>query len=441
QIDRYETVDQSSRANDLVASVGRMQVTSAAPGDDHPDSAGLVSAPRDTLPTDGTPVAAAHERPNDRDFFRFTAAAGSQLVIAVDGQPWAEVDTTLELFAPNGTRLAFNDDFGSSARSRVGPVTAPVAGIYLVVVGESRLFGSGAYVVRAFVEAGRPDLAVSLSTPVPSSVPQSSRLRTTVTVDNTGAARVLPGARVDLYLSRDSQVTTADVACGGFELPEVPPAGTVRFAVELAADRFEISPGTWFAGAVADAAGTVPELDRSNNAAVSPAVTVVAAEDDHPGRAVLAREPGDRLLADGGPVVGRIERVGDVDFFRFPVTFGHDYSVTLRPGTLFQGSLSVYEDDETNGRGDLRSEASSEPLTVVFHADADTVAFARVSPLDARDTGDYTVELRLESDGTVDELPNRTTDSPPVLPLVELRSAVIGIHADVDLFRVDLTGG
>ncbi len=441
QVDRYETVDQSDRTNDVVSSAGRMQVTSAAPGDDHPDSPGLVSAPRDSLPTDGTPVAATHERPNDRDFFRFSAAAGSQLVISVDGQPWAGVDTTLELLAPNGARLAFNDDFGSSARSRVGPVTAPAAGTYLVAVGESQLFGSGPYVVRAFVEAGRPDLAVSLSAPVPASVPQSSRLRTTVTVDNLGAARVLPGARVDLYLSRDSLVTTADVARGGFELPEVPAAGTVRFAVELAADRFEVSPGTWFAGAIADAAGTVPETNRANNAAVSPAVTVVAAEDDHPGRAALALEPGDRLLADGGPVAGRIERAGDVDFFRFPVTFGRDYSVTLRPGTLFQGVLTVYEDDETNGKGDLRSEASSEPLTVVFHADADTVAFVRVAPLDAVDTGSYTVELKLESDGTVDDLPNLIGDSPPLLPLVELRSAVIGIHADVDLFRVELADG
>ncbi len=60
---------------------------------------------------------------NDFDFFKFTASAGDVLTVAT-ATPTGPLDTVIQLFAPDGTLLAVNDDF-SGLDSRIAyPVTA-----------------------------------------------------------------------------------------------------------------------------------------------------------------------------------------------------------------------------------------------------------------------------------------------------------------------------
>ncbi|MBI3891854.1 MAG: pre-peptidase C-terminal domain-containing protein [Candidatus Wallbacteria bacterium] len=441
RLDPYEQVDQLSRTNDVLAAPARIGVTTQpASVDDHPDLPELTAAPRDALPTDGTPVAAQHERPRDVDFFQFSAKTGDQLLAAVFGQPGSSVDTTLELLGPDGRRLAYDDSFGDATQSRVGPVTAPVSGTYRIAVRESQTFGRGAYVVRVWAQAGRPELAVTLSAPDPASVEQGTRVRTTMTVTNLGRAIALAGVKARLYASQDTNVTTADTLLAQLELPDLAAGASVGRPLELLLDRYEVPPGPYTLGAILDTSALPQAGNGTSVTTAAPGrVTVLAAEDDHPGKAALVRNPADDLGSGGFPIVGRIERAGDEDFFRFDVQNGGDYLVETRPGTLALRRCAVFIDSEQNRVNEDDAGGEAAPTRIAFHADHDGVAFVRVAARDPLDTGTYAAVVTRLPEGSLDDYPDTADSGAPNVPLQNTQTGLIGQPGDKDVVQLRLT--
>ncbi|MBI4867048.1 MAG: pre-peptidase C-terminal domain-containing protein [Candidatus Wallbacteria bacterium] len=112
--------------------------------DDHPNAAELTQAPRDALVAGGASIAGEVETTGDVDFFFFDAKSTESYTLEV--QLGTMRDSFMTLFDRDGsTVLAANDDFGSSAASRIGDFQPTVGGTYFVRVRHFSRAGTGAY--------------------------------------------------------------------------------------------------------------------------------------------------------------------------------------------------------------------------------------------------------------------------------------------------------
>ena len=90
---------------------------------------------------------------DDIDEWSFHADGGEQIAIAAT-RTRGDLDTVIALYAPNGRRIAFNDDCGASRNSCLA-TTLPARGRYTILV--------GSYQARS---VGQYRLAISLEEPV-----------------------------------------------------------------------------------------------------------------------------------------------------------------------------------------------------------------------------------------------------------------------------------
>ncbi|WP_437581624.1 CARDB domain-containing protein [Sorangium sp. So ce887] len=107
----------------------------------------------------------------------------------------------------------------------------------------------------------QPDLIASVVSGPPS-VPPGSLFDTSITVCNQGTAPSY-GASVEVRLSPDATITTADVIAGGAWLPSLDVGQCESLVVPTDA---YVPVGTYTLGAIVDAYNGVPELLESNNA-------------------------------------------------------------------------------------------------------------------------------------------------------------------------------
>lgn len=94
---------------------------------------------------------------------------------------------------------------------------------------------------------------------------------TTWAIGNTGSSNSGPFA-VRYYLSRDSLITTADLALGGGDVTGLPAGSAVSFPAPEWPIPDTVSWGNWYVGLLLDAMGTVPETDEGNNYLSAPLV-------------------------------------------------------------------------------------------------------------------------------------------------------------------------
>ncbi len=135
------------------------------------------------------------------EFYAFTATAGAQIVLDIDG---AAFDSTLRLLGPDGAELAINDDSnpdgGERTDSRI-TFTAKVAGLYYVEVG-AWASGSGDTLETAAPPAGQTytlHVGVSSHAVVPATELGSS-------IDGgAGDDRITTGAGRDILFGGDGQ--------------------------------------------------------------------------------------------------------------------------------------------------------------------------------------------------------------------------------------------
>lgn len=101
------------------------------------------------------------ERPDDRDFFRFSAKKGQAFDIRVLArQLRTPVDSVLTVHAANGRQLAANDDAGSP--DSIIRWTAPNDGEYLIGIRDQLGAGGPEYVYRIEIAPVQPKLRLSL---------------------------------------------------------------------------------------------------------------------------------------------------------------------------------------------------------------------------------------------------------------------------------------
>jgi subtilase family serine protease len=114
-----------------------------------------------------------------------------------------------------------------------------------------------------------PDLVVSSVSGSPSVIPGGS-FAATVTVCNQGTAPS-PGAEVDVYLSADATITTADFDAGSAFVSFLNAGQCTTVTVNGSAG---VPPGAYTLGAIVDPQNWVPELIESNNATAGTAIGV-----------------------------------------------------------------------------------------------------------------------------------------------------------------------
>jgi hypothetical protein len=84
----------------------------------------------------------------------FEGSAGDEISISAEALEATQMDTFLEVFDPNGTRLAGDDDGGDGSNALIEALVLPLDGVYTVEV--SSLAGEGDYVLRLFLTIVAP---------------------------------------------------------------------------------------------------------------------------------------------------------------------------------------------------------------------------------------------------------------------------------------------
>lgn len=79
----------------------------------------------------------------------FEGSAGDEVSISAEAFDNTQMDTYLEVYDPNGARLATNDDGGDGANALIEALELPVDGVYTIEV--NSLNGEGDYTLRLFL--------------------------------------------------------------------------------------------------------------------------------------------------------------------------------------------------------------------------------------------------------------------------------------------------
>ncbi len=136
---------------------------------------------------------------------------------------------------------------------------------------------SNTITIKANEVSGKPDLIVT-SVQVPSSASPGDKVNAVVKVKNQGKADT-GTFKTGYYLSSNSNITTSDNRISECRFTNTPgrtagTTGTCDFDVTLPSD---LSPGTYYFGAIADDSNEVEESDEDNNSSRnSPKITITA---------------------------------------------------------------------------------------------------------------------------------------------------------------------
>jgi subtilase family serine protease len=128
----------------------------------------------------------------------------------------------------------------------------------------------------AISSAPKPDLVVTV-VDSPSAGAAGGAIAITSTVKNIGTAGPGAASYVRLYLASDQTITTADLYLGQRYVSSSLAPGTSSSGTTSVTIPATVTPGTYFAGAIADATGLVTESNENNNAMCDTASIVITA--------------------------------------------------------------------------------------------------------------------------------------------------------------------
>lgn len=156
----------------LVSNTFPFAVDTLAEAGDHEPNDSTEAAQRVDLPVI---VNGRIDRPDDRDVFAFEGRAGESVVVEVQARRLdSPVDSTVTLFAPDGTLLAYSDDcedLGAGVNTHHADsyllTTLPADGTYRVLLGDAARNGGDDCSYRLRIGPPRPDFELRV---VPSSL-------------------------------------------------------------------------------------------------------------------------------------------------------------------------------------------------------------------------------------------------------------------------------
>ncbi|MES2296970.1 MAG: Ig-like domain-containing protein, partial [Pseudomonadota bacterium] len=319
--------------------------TAAAGADDYPWSTvttGVVSV-------GGAPVGGSIEVRDDADLFRVSLSAGVSYVFNAARTSGGLADPYLQLYGPDVSVLAHDDDSGGSGNARIS-FTAAASGTYYLGVFDVGS-GTGGYTVAAAIaDSSAPTLV--------SSTPADNASAVTV-----GANLVLSfsepvRAGSGSFLLYDANGSLAGSIAVG-DTSQVSFSGS-SVTINPAAD---LAPGASYyvniaSGVILDLAGNA-YAGISGNSALNFS-TAAAGGDDYP----WSTSTTGVVTVGGAAASGVIEQIDDTDLFRVNLTAGLSYVFDLTRATgglpdpfllLFgtdQNNLAV--DDDSGGSGNSR---------------------------------------------------------------------------------------
>ena len=355
-VDGAQTVIISASATDLISAMDSLNVRDNE-GDDHGNNATTATAIGVPTLTQGV-----IETAGDTDWFQFDAIAG--VTYEFETSAGTVRDTTLTLFAPDGTTtLAFDDDSGDDLTSFI-EWTATSSDMYFVQV--------AAFAVRT----GSYELSVSSDTTVsgslsvsidPSSITENGVAQGTVSLSS--------GFAGPLTVSLSSSDTSEAIVPGTVVISSG--QNSANFAVNAVDDNLDDGSQTVViaasAAGFASGADTLVVLDNEG--------------DDHGNDAVTATSIGVPSVTQG-----TIETAGDTDWFRFDASAGSMYELVTMVGSLRDTTLTLIAPDGTtallfddDGGADLASR-------IEWTAPTSDTYFLQVAGFNLR-TGNYSLSV------------------------------------------------
>jgi hypothetical protein len=385
-LDGTQTVAITTTAAGHATSKDTLDVIDNEP-DDHGNSAAAatVVAPPSTIP-------GAIEVRGDVDFFQFIATAGSTYTIeTVLG---TLQDSTLRLYATNGTVLAQDDDSGPGLGSRI-VFTAPVSGAtHFIDVAAFDRSQTGTYTLTMAVTTGPPPPQPTLSVDIfAASISENGgTTQGTVTrANSTGALTVnlatsdTTEATVPASVTIPSGSNSATFAVNAVNDTDADGAQTVTITATAIG---HTSGSDTVVVLDDDGGGGGPFDDHGNNAATATPVAVPSA------------------------TAGDIESNGDVDWFRFVAQAGTRYIFQTGLSTLPDSVLTLYGTDGVT-RLESNDDFNGLGSRIEWTAPANGTFYLEVAAFSTRMRGTYglTVGINTGSFGPIPSVSEPAADA------------------------------
>ncbi|TWU09073.1 hypothetical protein CA54_43130 [Symmachiella macrocystis] len=316
----------------------------------------------------GAVVNARSNAAGDIDFFKFPATKGQRLIIECRAKRIdSRMDATLELYDPNGRRVAF-----SRNEMRGDPLidyTIPADGEYLLRVYDFLYQGNNDYIYRLLVHAG-PHIEFVLP---PAGVPNT-------TGEFTLYGQNLPGGQ------------PSGMVVSGSELEKL------AVKIPVPADPTELQPGTYLQPYEASVDGFSYRLDTpqgpTNSVLIQFARSAAQLEAEPNNEAAQATK-----ITVPGEAAGQFQARNDVDYYQFEAkakavywieVFGQRIGSTVDPMLIIDQVTLDKDGKETVKRLTAQDDVGTNLGSQGFDTRTDDPAFRFVAPAD----GIYRIQVR-----------------------------------------------
>ena len=263
--------------NDSYTGTYSVRVAAFQSADDYADNLNDSTAPIGQVSLGGT-VNGNIETLGDKDWIRVNLTAGITTTIDLEGLDTGYgslSDPYLYLYDSAGQLVYENDDSGYGLNSQL-VYTSQVSGSFYIVAGAYGNTYTGTY--RVNVTAALPDLSASV-TSAASSVAAGGTLSFAGNTFNTSNVASAGASLTQFFLSTDTTINGLDRLIGSDSVPALAGSGNDPYSTSVTVP-VDLAPGTYWLGAVADAAGVVTESNEANNTWNMLQVTVTAARPD-----------------------------------------------------------------------------------------------------------------------------------------------------------------
>ena len=360
---------------------------------------------------------------DDADLFRVSLTAGVTYTFNLNATS-GSYNPYLSLYDSNGTRLAYNDDFGSSLNSQI-TFTATSSGTYYVQASSVGADDTGTYSLQGRAQA-TDTIAPTVSTFSPTDAATGVAVGNNIVLTfseavarGTGTITIRSGSATGTIVESFDAATSNRISISGSTLTIDPTnnlAGNTRYFVVFSSGNVRDLAGNAYAGTstydfTTGSAPTTTSDDYTNTAATT-----------------------GRVFAGSGPATGTIEVAGDVDAFRVYLTAGATYTFNLNAtsGSL-DPVLSLYNSNLTllTFNDDFGSSRNSQ---ITFTATSSGVYYLGAEGLTG--TGAYSLRATTTA---ADDYPFNTAGVVTIGG--GATTGTINYADDADLFRVSLTAG
>ncbi len=397
-------------------------VTAIVPGEDAQDDHGNDTDTA-TVVEVGEDIEGAIDYENDADFFRFSADAGQ--AYQIDVALGTLGDSVVALTDSDGWEVAYNDDYGNSAASRIVWI-APDSWDYYVEVAGAWFDSTGSYTVTVSLSDVMDDHGNDAST------------ATGVVVGGDTEGILDFGGDIDVFRfsAEAGQVYQIDVALGTLEDSVV--ALTDSDGWELAYNddygNSAASRAIWEATDSGDYYVEVAGAWFDSTGSYTMTIALSDVRDDHGNDTSTATAVG-----VGDDTEGSIDYEGDTDFFLFSGEAGQFYQIDVALGTLDDSVayLTHFDGWEVASNDDHGNSAASR---IIWGASDSGDYYVGVAAAwgSGTGTGSYTVTISISE--IADDYGN-ARDTATAVVAGEDTEGAIDYEGDADFFRFSAEAG